>query len=232
MASPRQAHRVAAAEWLRHLAGQWFFMLGVSTVMLGLLAAVGEGVLEHESTAFDDTVHMWVVTHQNPVLLKLFLVITWIGASVPVIAAAVALAAWLWHSRGRQIAAIVALAAAAAAGIFLPVKQLFHRVRPPGAVTYHITTYSFPSGHATSATAIFVTAAYVLWRERLISRGLAISVGVAGPLLVGLSRVYLDVHWATDVLGGWAAGLFVAALSAALYDRLDRRTGLQSRPTM
>ncbi|MGI8547503.1 MAG: phosphatase PAP2 family protein [Gemmatimonadaceae bacterium] len=42
----------------------------------------------------------------------------------------------------------------------------------------------------------------MLWRERLISRGLAISVGVAGPLLVGLSRVYLDVHWATDVLGG------------------------------
>ncbi|MGI8547504.1 MAG: hypothetical protein ACR2M1_09225 [Gemmatimonadaceae bacterium] len=159
MAPPRQARRVAAAEWLRRLAGQWFFMLGVSTVMLGLLAAVGEGVLEHESTAFDGTVHMWVVTQQNPALLKLFLVITWIGASAPVIAAAVALAAWLWHSRGRQIAAIVALAAAAAAGIFLPVKQLFHRVRPPGAVTYHITTYSFPSGHASSATAIFVTAA-------------------------------------------------------------------------
>ncbi|MGI8547632.1 MAG: phosphatase PAP2 family protein, partial [Gemmatimonadaceae bacterium] len=104
-------------------------------------------------------------------------------------------------------------------------------VRPPGAVTYHITTYSFPSGHATSATAIFVTAAYVLWRERLLSRGLAISVGVAGPLLVGLSRVYLDVHWATDVLGGWAAGLFVAALSAALYDRLRRKAGLEPRPT-
>jgi len=220
MTSPWHGRRVAAAEWLRHLAGQWFFMLGVSTVMLGLLAAVGEAVLEHESTPFDDAIHMWVVTHQNPALLKLFLVITWIGSSVPVIAAAVALAAWLWHSRGRQIAAVVAVAAAAAAALFLVVKQLFHRVRPPGAIIYHITTYSFPSGHATTATAVFVTVAYVLRRERLISRGLAIVVGVAGPLLIGISRVYLDVHWASDVLGGWAAGLFVAASSAALYDRL------------
>lgn len=227
-----RGRRVAVEEWLRHLAGQWFFMVGISTVMLGLLAAVGDAVLEHESTAFDNAVHMWVVTHQNPVLLKLFLVITWLGSSVPVITIAIALAAWLWHSRGRRVAAVVAVAAATAAALFLVVKQLFHRVRPPGAIIYHITTYSFPSGHATTAAAIFVTAAYVLRRESLISRGLAITLGVAGPLLIGISRVYLDVHWATDVLGGWAAGLFVAALSVVLYDRLRSRARLEPRPTV
>ena len=41
-------------------------------------------------------------------------------------------------------------------------------------------------------------------------------------LLVGLTRLYLDVHWTTDVIGGWAVGLFVAAVTAALYERLRK----------
>jgi membrane-associated phospholipid phosphatase len=56
----------------------------------------------------------------------------------------------------------------------------------------------------------------------MISWTTAILVGAGIPLFVGLSRVYLDVHWATDVIGGWAVGLFVAALSAALYEYLRR----------
>jgi undecaprenyl-diphosphatase len=45
-------------------------------------------------------------------------------------------------------------------------------------------------------------------------------IGGLVPLIVGLTRLYLDVHWTTDVVGGWTVGLFVAAMSAALYERL------------
>lgn len=216
----RQSSRAVGQKWLHHMAQQGIIMVAIATTMLALLGKVGEDVLEHESTAFDNAVHTWIIAHQTADLFRIFLVITWLGSSGPVIAAALILAAWLWRSRGRLVAAVVAVSAVAAMVIFLAIKQFFHRVRPPGAVRLHILTYAFPSGHATTSAAIFATAAYVLEREKLVSRRAAIALAVIGPLLIGVSRIYLDVHWATDVLGGWAAGLFVAALSAALYERL------------
>jgi undecaprenyl-diphosphatase len=95
-------------------------------------------------------------------------------------------------------------------------------VRPAGAALFDERTYSFPSGHATTSAAVVVTLCYVLAREGIISWTMAIVIGGVIPLLVGLSRLYLDVHWTTDVVGGWAAGLFVAAMSAALYEYLRR----------
>jgi undecaprenyl-diphosphatase len=85
-------------------------------------------------------------------------------------------------------------------------------------------TYAFPSGHATLAVAVCGTLAYVLWRERLLSGAAAIGAGIALPVVVGISRVYLDMHWATDVAGGWLAGLIVAAAAAAGYERTTTRT--------
>jgi len=133
------------------------------------------------------------------------------------------MAAWLWRSRGRHISAVLVTAPAVATALFVGIKDLFQRVRPAGAVPLHLVSYSFPSGHATASTAVLVTLAYVLAREGLLSHEVALLVGFFGPLLVGLSRIYLDVHWTTDVLGGWGLGLVVAALSAAAYEHMRAR---------
>jgi undecaprenyl-diphosphatase len=108
-----------------------------------------------------------------------------------------------------------------AVAVYESVKRLYGRARPVGYA--HVPEgFSFPSAHATAAAAVCCTLAYVLWREGLFGRVAAVLLGVVVPLLVGLSRVYLDAHWATDVLGGWSAGLFIAALSAGLYNRARR----------
>jgi undecaprenyl-diphosphatase len=53
-------------------------------------------------------------------------------------------------------------------------------------------------------------------------------IGGIVPLIVGITRLYIDVHWTTDVVGGWTVGLFVAAMSAAFYERL--RTSVPPAP--
>lgn len=205
-----------------------------SLVSLALIAKVGEDVFEHESGSFDAAVRGWVLAHRTPAGESFFSWVTRIGATGPVIVVAVIIGLWLWHRRGRSVGGSIIFAPVAAVAIYDTAKVIYARARPAGALTAGIRTYSFPSGHSTAAAAVIVTVVYVLWREDLLARDLAILLGVVLPLLIGISRVYLDVHWATDVLGGWAVGIFIFGLSATAYERERRRAHrvgtVQSRP--
>jgi undecaprenyl-diphosphatase len=192
-------------------------------ISLALIAKVGEDVFEHESGSFDAAVRAWFLAHRTPFGETFFLWITRVGATAPVIAAAVVIGAWLWYRRGRRVGAGVVFAPAAAVAVYDTAKLVYARARPAGALAAGISTYSFPSGHSTTAAAVVITVVYVLWRERLLARDLAVAIGILVPLLVGVSRVYLDVHWATDVLGGWAVGIFIFGLCATAYERERRR---------
>ncbi len=74
------------------------------------------------------------------------------------------------------------------------------------------------------------TLAYVLWRERMIARPAAAALAAVPTLLIGTSRVYLDIHWSTDVLGGWALGALVTALSAITYEHIRTDTRERGAP--
>jgi membrane-associated phospholipid phosphatase len=136
---------------------------------------------------------------------------------------AVAGAAYLWYRGRRRVAAGLLVAPVVADILFHVIKSLYARPRPVGLDGLVDSSYSFPSGHSTVSAAVCGTLGYVLWREGLIGGRVALTLTALVPLLVGVSRLYLNVHWATDVLGGWIAGLFIAALAAMLYDRHGRR---------
>ncbi|MFL5492876.1 MAG: phosphatase PAP2 family protein [Gemmatimonadales bacterium] len=220
---PWRRHRQRVALWFEALAWHWIAIVLVSLLGLLLFARVGSEVFERETGGFDDAVRSWVLAHQIAGVSTAFRLITFIGSANALGWLAVIMAAWLWRSRGRHIAAVLVTAPAVATALFVGIKDFFQRVRPAGAVALHLVSYSFPSGHATASTAVLVTLSYVLARERLLSHGAALLLGFLGPLLVGLSRIYLDVHWTTDVLGGWGLGLVVAALSAAAYEHMRAR---------
>lgn len=127
----------------------------------------------------------------------------------------------------RRLLMLVVLASSIGGGVLsMLLKNAFERPRP--AVVSHlvpVASASFPSGHAMASAAIYVTLAALLartttrWAVRLYF--LAVALGLTG--IVGVSRVYLGVHYPTDVLAGWTAGTAWALLCHAIALALQRR---------
>lgn len=172
-----------------------------------LFVKISEDVVTHESTQFDRTASLWVHQLDTPTLDVIMRVFTFIG-SFPVVAA-VSLIVLAWCRRRRDQDAITGLLGVIAVDEALNfyLKHLFERPRPSlfeEIATLH--SYSFPSGHAMAAVAIYGMIAVVI--ARLVPR-LQIWIGAAAvalAFLIGLSRIYLGVHWVTDVLASYAAG--------------------------
>jgi membrane-associated phospholipid phosphatase len=189
----------------------------LGALALAAFAALGQNVFSHESGSLDGAVQNWVLAHRHPVLEQTFHAVTVAGGITAMWILAVLCTLFLLF-RGKHHVVFSVLVAPAISNVILgEAKRLYARPRPAGLGHGVDSSYSFPSGHATTSAAVCCTLAFVFWREGFINRGTAIAFAVLVPLIVGLSRVFLNVHWATDVLGGWSVGLLIAVLSCTLY---------------
>ena len=170
------------------------------------------------TNAFDSGVRGWVLAHQNPSVHTFFAWASKIGSVSPLCWAGAAVALLLLARRRTRAAISAAIAPTLAVFTYLGAKRYLPRVRPPSEAALREATHSFPSAHATTSAAVACTVAYLLWREDILSPRLALVVAIVPPLIIGVSRVYLDVHWTTDVLGGWTAGLLITAIARAAYN--------------
>jgi len=210
--------------WPQRYSWAWTLVVLIGTAALLAFAKVGADVFSHKTTGFDGAVQAWSLARQNAGLHAVFLWITRIGGVMGMRVLAVACAVFLWFRGHRRVAAGVLLVPIVSVRLFEFMKNIYERPRPGGLAGHVVDdSFAFPSGHATMSAAVCCTLAYVFWREGFIGRWTALVFAVLVPLLVGISRVYLNVHWATDVLGGWSIGLFVAALAAGLYNHHRRR---------
>lgn len=123
----------------------------------------------------------------------------------------------------RAALAVVAAVAVSQASVAL-IKSAVERQRPPASeAVVHASGYSFPSGHATTSVALYgALAVFAVMRLSGRLRAIAIAVGVGIPVAVGLTRVYLGAHYATDVLAGWLLG---ALITLAAYPLLSTTRG-------
>lgn len=214
----------------RTLLAQWGLVVAVAAAGLVTFAELGDDIARGEPFAADEAIRNAVLARRSAAVHAVFLAITHAGAPAPLIALVGVCAAWLWAARGRRVAALLTIAPLLALATFLVVKRIVQRPRPEGALLLGELAFSFPSGHATTAAAVLGSLAWVVGRERLLPLRLTLPLAVVLALLIGASRVVLDVHWATDVLAGWGAGLAVAALTIGAYERLRRRARVVEPP--
>ncbi|MFW2350378.1 phosphatase PAP2 family protein [Qipengyuania sp.] len=145
------------------------------------------------------------------------------GVTVLTLVSALAVAFLLTRSRGRQ-ALYTALAAGGGALAGTLLKSLFARPRP--AVVPHlveVTSLSFPSGHSMNSAIIYLTLAVMISRSFEERRARIFVIGVAALLVltIGFTRIYLGVHYPTDVLGGWIVGATWALAMGLIATRLQ-----------
>lgn len=119
---------------------------------------------------------------------------------------------WFWN-RSHAVRLTIVLCLSIYLNFVL--KDVFHLPRPEGAALIEEHGFAFPSGHAQHAAVLW---GYVVW-----ATGRHAGIATLAVLLVGLSRVYLGVHWPSDVIGGWAIGLSWLMGFIFLCGRLESR---------
>jgi membrane-associated phospholipid phosphatase len=199
------------------------------TVALGFLLEIGWS--SDGSTGLDAEVTRWMVDRRSQPWTDVMRFVTWLGSSWVVFPLAVVAVVVLLIVRQRWLALFVALSVIGASVLSVLAKDVIERDRPPLDIRLqHSVSYSFPSGHSTQAAATyfaFAIAVTVLSESRAL-RTIAWLVAALIVFSVGVSRIYLGMHWVTDVLGGWMLGsLCAAGLAVALA---PLKTGQHAAP--
>jgi undecaprenyl-diphosphatase len=222
--SQLQRHRPLVLRTLGGRAREPRFQLQVALGLLfaffvGAFAHVVEDYLDREAlTRWDVEFSTWLHVHADPTLTSFFRIVTLAGNVVTLAIFTVAVAAWFMR-RGRINEAVVVLVSALGIEVLNgALKLLFHRQRPEYAYV-HLDTYSFPSGHATGATAIYGVVIYLLVRNGARSARVLAAVAFAALIpLIAFSRLYLEAHYLSDVLAGCSLGAAWACATLFVYE--------------
>jgi undecaprenyl-diphosphatase len=216
--------------------------LGIFLVAGLVIAAIGTGIFvslashvqSGRTQAFDDYIMRWLAAHQSPAIDNVMVEITALGTGT-VVMMIVAVASLFLVLTQHKYSAILLLASAGGGLVLNGVLKLgFNRPRPSIMVhTVHTVSSSFPSGHAMSAAIVYSTVAYLAARlhKRLWARWLVMLTALVLIVLISFSRLYLGVHYPSDVLAGVVIGLAWAGFCMAALEAIQK-FGARRDPTI
>jgi undecaprenyl-diphosphatase len=203
--------------------GRIALVLAGIVLPLGGFAALVDGLHDGQAFAFDIPILRAVHALSNSTLDHAFLVVTALGYGWGVLPADGILLLWLaWTGRARE-AVFASVAIVGALALDLAIKHAFARGRPsPWAALVHESSYSFPSGHAMASMTLAWVVALLCWsgstRLGWTIRWPATLAAAAFVLLVGVSRLYLGLHYPSDILAGWTvASAWVVSIHAITF---------------
>lgn len=191
-----------------------------SAFIISLVSVIGFGMIsllisDQKIRYFDSKVITAVQGLETPGLTEVMKFFTFIGSTKVVIILSLVLLFFLYKVLHHRLELILFASVIGGAGILNGVlKHLFQRARPNLHRLIEIGGFSFPSGHAMSAFALYGVIAFLFWRHisTRIGRTILIIVSCFMIFAIGISRIYLGVHYPSDIIGGYfASGFWLSA---------------------
>ncbi len=224
----------------RHIRGFYgavvaFLTVGVvvGLIAVGVFAAFAAAVASGVTQRFDEGTLRWLARQRTPARDEIMLDITSLGNGIVLVTVVAVSCVFLWQTRHRWSVYLLLIGVIGGDLLNQLLKELFERPRPSAVV--HIDTVSspsFPSGHAMTSLIVYGSVAYLVGRLEPTPRMRRTTwcFAILIILLIGISRIYLGVHYPSDVLAGFMAGLawlaFVASGVTALRFFAPRRPQL------
>jgi undecaprenyl-diphosphatase len=214
----------------------WLFVgLGACVLLLAFITLAGE-VMEGDTQAFDTKILRALRSPDDPSkpigpkwLEGSFIDLTALGGPTVLTLVVLAVAGFLLLQARYQTALFVAVTWLSGELVNTAMKHAFNRPRP--TIVPHLReafSSSFPSGHAMESAIVYLTLGTILMRvaESRITKLYCLGIAIVLTVLVGASRVYLGVHYPTDVIGGWTIGFAWASICWLVAERFESSAGI------
>ncbi|MEK6939227.1 MAG: phosphatase PAP2 family protein [Nanoarchaeota archaeon] len=179
-------------------------------------------VISNRIIPVDNLVQSKISQLWAPLLDKIMVFITNIVSTLPLLIISSMLIIFFLYQKKYLSPALLACSLVGATMLEWVIKHLIQRPRPAPTLS-HVSGYSFPSGHSMIAMVFFSLLIY-FFKDQIrnkIIRYSFIAINALLIILVGFSRIYLNVHWLSDVLGGFALGFFWLSLMIVLFDYIN-----------
>jgi membrane-associated phospholipid phosphatase len=180
---------------------------------------------------FDTFIHAWAISQRNPGATTFFALMSNIGGPIGLAVLVTAVVITLLVQ--RRFGWVLYLFVTVGGGVLLDteLKRYFARARPDLAeMLRQASGYSFPSGHAMGSTVVFGALSYLAFRTttRWRAKAAVLAFGITLIIAVSISRVYLGVHWTSDVIAGISAGTLWVVITTMAYETVRRVQLLRS----
>lgn len=183
--------------------------LAVAGSVLALLRWMATEVFEGETDAFDQAVRSGIHSIASPAATNFFIGVSFIGSPAFLVGLGVVIVGSLIYFGRKSDALLFVITMAGEIILDVGLKGIYMRARPEPFFEYAVpASFSFPSGHALGSLCFYGIAGWLMWTRTKSTplRWMAPFALAVLIVLVGISRIYLGVHYPTDVLAGFAAG--------------------------
>jgi undecaprenyl-diphosphatase len=211
------------AKWIT---SRFILALVLFLVTLFVFVAIAdEIVIEHE-TGFDQAISRAILSIESPFATRLMEVVTFFGSSAFLLPAYVVMIIFYLSRKKTKLALDITMIGLGTAMILNLFKEIFKRQRPLDPLIRNVTGFSFPSGHSFSSFTFFGLLIYILWKST-IKKAWKIVLAIFLFLFaatIAFSRVYLRVHYPSDVVAGFCLSIIWLMLSLWILHKTDKKT--------